>query len=1274
MKKRKLFLLVLVFLILVLGVGVAYAETAPWPMFQHDAQHTGRADYEVSGNLEEKWTFSLKDYNSSINYYTSYQPIIGKKAIYITLRNNKQKKGEVYAIDFNGTLIWDYEINNEYPYNPSIDSNENIYIPCSNGSVYALNSDGEKIWKFNTGREEGIISITIGNNNLYFTDYKYIYSVDFNGNLKWSNTGVTRGGSANEGPAIGKDGTIYVSWTGFKNFQDARTGALYAYNPEDGSERWHTYLNHDATAPAVEADGDIYLVAGSRWAGHEFRTLRAYNSSGDELWRNNKVMDGSIKMPVLSSDGKIIITDSWGEFRGWSWGTKIYQPVSKMRIYNPDGSIFWQSETQNSTRYNGEIILDNKNKIFSLRNIYDKSWKYYYSGRRLEIFRQDHSSFKNNVTGAFQYSPSIGKYGDVYFVTKQETEDNKYELKLNCFWDGSNQEPSCSDGIENGDETDIDCGGSCSKCANEKSCLSNSDCESGLCYKGVCSAINHDIEISIPYYAPYLQEAHKGTILTYIIEVKNKGNIQDTINLYVSSKENWDAELSQGTVTLAPKESTLVYLSVLVEGNTEKTKIIAESQNSDSKSSYSIKTWGFTDNGFFGVRMYFKNTDSEEHEFFMWAPNYVKTSSDFVELAPSEDKQINLIFDPKTSEQNIREFNISIGDFPFGKDITLPIKFDYDNLIATDFDIAEDSYNFPNWPPIDISGFGHEIELMGYCYGMSRTSILYFRDDIVLPKDNTYELTKQEAEENIKKYHWTESLFSLTGRLLGSFSFWKINQQEEYDKLKSNLENNNPMILNMQFIWSAKLHSVVAYKIVEKDNKSYIFIYDNDLPYDSSLNTFNGLYYITYNKETHKFTYGGDPIEVLVSDAKKEDDWIGYNAFTSPWLRLSIHSPVDINITDNENRQINNKGITQIPNAFFVEENGKKAFYLPLNLTYLVELDAYDLGNFTLETISPVKNESITITFFKEIPVNNNTNANLSINYGKTDKLIKIDFDGDGKFEKNKAADISEIYKTNISYKGNLTAEYSDIINLKAKLKMLNSSSIPNKTIIFNLGEQQIGVVTNKKGIASANLELEQNSGNYTLDVVFPGNKNYLNSFDSNSFEILKKSSSVNLTLLRGWNLISIPLELENNSVENVFGDIMQDVIVISGFDNGAKTYDPELPQFSDLQKLKPKFGYWIKMNNSRNLSVSGFVPENKTLNLDKGWNLVSYLCEQDKDVTDIFSNIMDKIIVINGFDNGAKTYDPKIPQFSDLQKLKTKFGYWIKMNKSVILDYNGIC
>ncbi|XXX77856.1 hypothetical protein WMF30_03650 [Sorangium sp. So ce134] len=45
---------------------------------------------------------------------------------------------------------------------------------------------------------------------------------------------------------------------------------------------------------------------------------------------------------------------------------------------------------------------------------------------------------------------------------------------------------ACADGTKNGDETDVDCGGTCAPCDLAKACSKTEDCSSGFCADGVC--------------------------------------------------------------------------------------------------------------------------------------------------------------------------------------------------------------------------------------------------------------------------------------------------------------------------------------------------------------------------------------------------------------------------------------------------------------------------------------------------------------------------------------------------------------------------------------------------------------------------------------------------------------------------------------------------------------------------------------------------------------------------------------------------------------------
>src|SRR5688572_25880990 len=57
---------------------------------------------------------------------------------------------------------------------------------------------------------------------------------------------------------------------------------------------------------------------------------------------------------------------------------------------------------------------------------------------------------------------------------------------LNRDFAGDQNSATCSDGLENGDETDIDCGGPCLRCAAGQKCRSAADCETMICTGGRC--------------------------------------------------------------------------------------------------------------------------------------------------------------------------------------------------------------------------------------------------------------------------------------------------------------------------------------------------------------------------------------------------------------------------------------------------------------------------------------------------------------------------------------------------------------------------------------------------------------------------------------------------------------------------------------------------------------------------------------------------------------------------------------------------------------------
>jgi len=50
------------------------------------------------------------------------------------------------------------------------------------------------------------------------------------------------------------------------------------------------------------------------------------------------------------------------------------------------------------------------------------------------------------------------------------------------------KQATCTDGVTNGEETDLDCGGNCPDCPNGSMCQEPGDCQSQVCEGGFCGA------------------------------------------------------------------------------------------------------------------------------------------------------------------------------------------------------------------------------------------------------------------------------------------------------------------------------------------------------------------------------------------------------------------------------------------------------------------------------------------------------------------------------------------------------------------------------------------------------------------------------------------------------------------------------------------------------------------------------------------------------------------------------------------------------------------
>jgi len=171
----------------------------------------------------------------------------------------------------------------------------------------------------------------------------------------------------------------------------------------------------------------------------------------------------------------------------------------------------------------------------------------------------------------------------------------------------------------------------------------------------------------------------------------------------------------------------------------------------------------------------------------------------------------------------------------------------------------------------------------------------------------------------------------------------------------------------------------------------------------------------------------------------------------------------------------------------------------------------------------------------------------------------------------------------------------------------------------------------------------------------------------SSSIEIdLAKYQS--LSLNEGWNLIGFSLEPFNLSVEEVFASINDKLIQVK---DETLSYDPNLPyHLNTLREIENGKGYWVKLNQETQLTGRGKDIDflNLEIQLNEGWNLISYPSQYPKEVQQALNNISDKIILVK---DETLSYDPNLPyHLNTLRELIPGEGYWIKVNQNCILTF----
>ena len=172
---------------------------------------------------------------------------------------------------------------------------------------------------------------------------------------------------------------------------------------------------------------------------------------------------------------------------------------------------------------------------------------------------------------------------------------------------------------------------------------------------------------------------------------------------------------------------------------------------------------------------------------------------------------------------------------------------------------------------------------------------------------------------------------------------------------------------------------------------------------------------------------------------------------------------------------------------------------------------------------------------------------------------------------------------------------------------------------------------------------------------------------------------TIEFDLVAGWNLVSLPVVLDDNSTSSAFASISGNHEDIFSYEANLlqpwKLYNPPIDQIISVDTVR---GYWIDMNIADTLSLTGTYPLETTIDLYGGWNLIGYPSASVKPVETVLEGINGLYSLVwqyKAADSADpwKSYNPSVPSsLNDLKNFEPGFGYWIYMTQDAALTVEG--
>lgn len=327
-----------------------------WPMYQHDAAHTGYSQAQFPNSFNQIWFKSYEeDLNTSmISMFTS--PVTSNGKLYITgdfVDSEQEKWGCIILAlnQSNGSLIWKKEIpiNTNAIYGFQGFHSPAVYegkiftvVGCfftfmSRSKIVALDENtGDILWEKTFFGSSYYQSVTVDEGKVFVCgvmtlcpiSWLYVFDAN-NGDLIWRKTIF---GFIETTPVVYENKVFVASgrisgWVIYNEASQLFSGksSVYAFDIDSGQEIWMKKVKgHLIISSPAAANGKLFVPSNmfilKRWWICRISALDV--DTGDVIWHHDMNQEKGAAWPTSISTpsvayGKVFVIDSDGILRAW---------------------------------------------------------------------------------------------------------------------------------------------------------------------------------------------------------------------------------------------------------------------------------------------------------------------------------------------------------------------------------------------------------------------------------------------------------------------------------------------------------------------------------------------------------------------------------------------------------------------------------------------------------------------------------------------------------------------------------------------------------------------------------------------------------------------------------------------------------------------------------------------------------------------------------------------------------------------------------------------